>query len=191
MSLNRQTQICPTDSRTSMSQICPHSLYYRARRQGQQTRPPCSKEPCSIHVRNCCAWCMLRDMRLTRKMDMHGTVATIARGGSTHRKKTALETLSPLEIAHGRLREYHGTARKNGSSNGLTSNPTRKDPAKVERGDQSNFFLALSLAVSGKVMHVGISTRHIESAFFGCGGRPRDPIGQRPKRRLRGRCSST
>ena len=36
-------------------------------------------------------------------------------------------------------------------------------------GDQSNFFLSLSLAVSGKVMHVGISTRHSEAStsFFG------------------------
>ena len=61
----------------------------------------------------------------------------------------------------------------------------------AKKGDQSNFFLSLSLAVSGKVMHVGISTRHIDSPFLGCGGRPRGPTGQRLQRRLRARCSST
>ena len=41
------------------------------------------------------------------------------------------------------------------------------DRGRAISGDQSNFFLSPSLAVSGKVMHVGISTRQIESSFFG------------------------
>ena len=47
----------------------------------------------------------------------------------------------------------------------------------AKKGDQSNFFLSLSLAVSGKVMNVGISTRHSEAStsFFGLWWRPKGP----------------
>ena len=43
------------------------------------------------------------------------------------------------------------------------------DRGRAISGDQSNFYLSLSLAVCGKVMNVGISTRHSEAStsFFG------------------------